>query len=258
MDMKKNNRIWIYSLVVIGAFLMLATSCKKDGDNNDSSLTGSVKDIDGNVYHTVTIGTQVWMVENLKTTKYQNGDPIPNVTDNSQWTNLETGAFCNYNNDAAIGAKYGKLYNYYAVYDSRNIAPTGWHVAASSEWKTLEDFVAANLGNSGSVAKALASKTDWASSTKEGAIGNDFSKNNFSGFTALPAGVRQKDGEFGGEDYYRVKLGIGFYSSWWNSTPGWTVNRDMFYDESTIDSYSSEANYPYFIYYGFSVRCVKD
>lgn len=251
------RKILFYPLLLMGMLLMLTNSCKKD-DSNSPSSTSTVKDIDGNAYHTITIGSQVWMAENLKTTKYRNGDPIPNVTDNSQWINLQTGAFCNYNNDAAIGDKYGKLYNYYAVNDSRNIAPTGWHIATSTEWKTLEDFVAANLGNSGSVAKAIASKTDWASSTMEGAIGNDLSKNNLTGFNALPGGVRHENGEFGGSDYYQVKLGIGFYGSWWNSTPGWKVNRDMFYDESTINSYSSGANYPYFIYYGFSVRCVKD
>ena len=108
---------------------MLTGSYKKDSNNDpEQSQSETVKDIDGNVYHTVTIGTQIWMVENLKTTKYRNGDGIPNVTDNTQWGNLTTWAYCNYNNDAANGTKYGKLYNWYAVNDSRNIAPTGWHV----------------------------------------------------------------------------------------------------------------------------------
>jgi hypothetical protein len=91
--MKRNIRIWIKSLLVIGAFLMLTGSCKKDSNNDpDPSQSETVKDIDGNVYHTVTIGSQVWMVENLKTTKYRDGSPIPNVTDDTQWDNLTTGA----------------------------------------------------------------------------------------------------------------------------------------------------------------------
>lgn len=223
---------------------MLANSCKKDDNNNTPDNT--VKDIDGNVYQTVTIGTQVWMVENLKTTKYRNGDPIPNVTDDTEWSNLTTGAQCNYNNDAAIGNKYGKLYNWYAVSDGRNIAPTGWHVSSDAEWTTLENYVAANLGTSGSVAKALASKTDWASSTDAGAVGNDLTKNNTSGFSALPGGYRYDDGIF----YY-----IGYYGIWWTSTESdtnYAWNRSLNYYGPGVDRYY---NYKEF---GCSVRCVRD
>ncbi len=83
--MKKKNRIWIYPLLIMGVVLMLANGCKKDEGPTSTSAPTTVTDIDGNVYHTVTIGTQVWMVENLKTTKYRNGDPIPNVTDSTVW-----------------------------------------------------------------------------------------------------------------------------------------------------------------------------
>ena len=208
-------------------------------------VSNTVTDIDGNVYHTVTIGSQVWMVENLKTTKYRNGSPIPNVTDNTSWVQIMTGAYCNYNNDAAIGAKYGKLYNWYAVADSRNIAPTGWHVPTDAEWSTLETYVQANSGTSGSVAKALASKTDWDSSTNGRAIGNDLTKNNTSCFTALPGGYRY-DGSF---------YNMGGHGYWWSSTAGYTG-----------DAWSMELEYCYsimsrFNYYrncGFSVRCVRD
>lgn len=90
---------------------------------------GTVTDIDGNVYKTVTIGTQCWMSENLKTTKYRNGNPIPNITDNGAWAALTTGAYCWYNNDESNNkVTYGALYNYYAVNDSRSIAPVGWHI----------------------------------------------------------------------------------------------------------------------------------
>src|ERR1035438_10084307 len=99
--------------------LLFTTGCKKKDTSTDSSSSGStVTDIDGNVYHTVTIGTQVWMVENLKVTHYRNGDAIPYVTDNTAWQSLSTGAFCWYNNDAATyKATYGALYNFYTVAD---------------------------------------------------------------------------------------------------------------------------------------------
>jgi uncharacterized protein (TIGR02145 family) len=99
---------------------------------------GTVTDIDGNVYQTVTIGTQVWMKENLKVTHYRNGEAIPNVTDGNVWGALTTGAYCEYNNDVNNVATYGRLYISYAVADNRNIAPTGWHVPSDAEWKQLE------------------------------------------------------------------------------------------------------------------------
>ena len=102
----------------------------------------TVTDIDGNVYHTVTIGTQTWMVENLKTTKYRNGNPINNITDNANWAAFSMGAYCWYNNDAATYKEtYGALYNWYAVADGRNIAPLGWHIPSDSEFLTLRIFV---------------------------------------------------------------------------------------------------------------------
>ena len=89
--------------------------------------TYDVADYDGNLYHTVKIDTQTWMVENLKVTHYRNGDPIANPTADSRWANLTTGAYCNYNNSDSIAQKFGRLYNWYAATDSRNIAPAGWH-----------------------------------------------------------------------------------------------------------------------------------
>ena len=105
-----------------------------------------VTDFEGNVYHTITIGSQVWMVENLKTKKYSNGDPIPNVVGSTAWTNLKSGAYCDYDNNASNSAVYGRLYNWYAVNDSRNIAPAGWHVPISTEWLGLEYFLGGQNG----------------------------------------------------------------------------------------------------------------
>ena len=226
---------------------MQASSCKKSDDNQGGETSnGTVKDIDGNVYPTVTIGTQVWMAENLKTTKYRDGSQIPNVTVNNLWDILITGAYCNYNNDAALGTKYGKLYNWYAMHDCRNIAPVGWHVASDADWTTLENYVSANLGNSGSEAKALASKTDWASSKGEGAIGNDLTKNNSSGFTALPGGGRYYNGSF----YYISEFGY-----WWSSIEGdtdYVGHRALVYNDFFMSSYYEDKSS------GYSVRCVRD
>lgn len=100
--------------------------------------TSTLTDIDGNIYQTVKIVDQWWMAENLKVTHYRNGDPIPNVTNNSDWGNLSTGTYCAYNNDNVNISTYGLLYNWYAVADSRELAPTGWHVPTDEEWKQLE------------------------------------------------------------------------------------------------------------------------
>ena len=179
--MKKTTCLFL--LMILFAF----NSCK-ESDITDNDVSDTVTDIDGNIYHTVTIGTQVWMVENLKTTKYKNGDPIPNVTDDANWNNLTSGAYCNYANNTAIGEKYGRLYNWWVISDSRGIAPKGWRIPSYADWSTLYDYVSANIGTSLNEYKALASKTDWVYVDKSGLIGNDLSINNSSGFTALPGG----------------------------------------------------------------------
>lgn len=243
--MKKDIRILIYSFVVIGAFLVFPTSCKKDEANSDSSSSGTVKDVDGNVYHTVTIGTQVWMVENLKTTKYRNGDPVQNIT-NDTWKTLTTGAQCNYNDDAVTGNKYGKLYNWYTVNDSRQLAPVGWHVASGTDWGILYNYLTANLGTSGSVINALASKTDWSSSVY--IIGDDLTKNNSSGFTALPGGFKRVSGSFGG---------LSINTGWWAVLEDKTVAASVEMgdnDQGRDDLEAVESDKKM----GLSVRCIKD
>jgi uncharacterized protein (TIGR02145 family) len=100
-----------------------------------------VTDYDGNVYQIVLIGGQCWMMENLKVTHYRNGDPIPHVPNIGEWYGLSSGAYCDYNNDPGNVETYGRLYNWYAVDDSRNIAPEGWHVPTDDEWKQLEMYL---------------------------------------------------------------------------------------------------------------------
>jgi uncharacterized protein (TIGR02145 family) len=98
-------------------------------------------DADSNHYSVVQLGSQLWMQENLKATKYRDGSDIPNVTDSAAWSILSTGAYCDYHNLPAEGAYYGHLYNYYAVDDSRNMCPIGWHVPSHSEWNIMEKFL---------------------------------------------------------------------------------------------------------------------
>ena len=204
------------------------------------------KDVDGNNYCAVKIGTQIWMVENLKTTKYLNGDVIANITNAAEWNVSTTAAVCEYNNDASNGTKYGKLYNWYAVADSRKIAPQGWHVATDAEWTTLGNYVAANLGTSLSQGKALATTFDWTAIAIPGSVGSDLSKNNATGFSALPAGNR-----FIGAGYFSV----GLLGSWWSSTESsatgaWNITLGNSYS-NLFRSKGSKGS-------GMSVRCVKD
>src|SRR4030042_3006216 len=149
----------------------------------------TMTDIDGNVYRTVKIGTQVWMAENLKVTHYRNGDAVPIIKDEAEWRAVmfkETGAYCNYKNDEKFVKTYGRLYNWYVVSDQRNIAPEGWHIPTKAEWKMLAD----NLGDPDIAGGNMKEKgtVHW-DTPNEGA--KDLMK-----FTALAAGDRSNDGFF--------------------------------------------------------------
>ena len=238
-------------LMLISLILILFVNCQKGSDDTIPKQTGNVKDIDGNTYSTVTIGSQTWMVENLKTTKYRDGSPIPNIIDNKQWSNLSTGAYCNYNNDLLFGNKYGKLYNWYAV-NTEKLAPVGWHVPTDAEWTILENYIAINLGNSISLAKAIAAKTDWQlygnPNPQKDQIDYDLTINNSSGFTALPAG--QRDSHLG------TFFSIRFDAFWWSTSENgyggaWSRSISSSRGEIVRDYGADKER-------GFSVRCVKD
>ncbi|HRZ97009.1 MAG TPA: fibrobacter succinogenes major paralogous domain-containing protein [Paludibacter sp.] len=211
-----------------------------------------IVDYDGNVYHTVTIGTQTWLIENLKTTHYRNGDLITNITANGSWSDATAGAWCDFDNNNANGITYGHLYNGYAVLDTRKIAPEGWHVATDAELTTLETYLIANGYNydgsitNDKIAKSLASTNLWtATTTVEGAIGNDLSKNNSTGFTALPGGHRSANGLF--SSLYN-------YGYWWTATE----NGNSMYGRHLISVNYSITKSTYSKPLGFSVRCVKN
>jgi len=201
-------------------------------------LASTVTDYDGNVYYTVKIGTQTWMVENLKVTHYSNGDPIANITDSSAWTSLSSGAYCWYNNDIANKTTYGALYNWFTVNDSRNIAPTGWHVPTYADWIILNQYLGGYEVAGGKMKES--GLGHWA----EPNAGAD----NSSGFTALPSGLRSWDGTF-----YNLFYTCTFWSA--------TENAD---DVSRAWRNGIYHNYPNSLpgddlkRYGFSIRCVKD
>jgi uncharacterized protein (TIGR02145 family) len=203
---------------------------------NSIQTNGMVKDKEGNVYKTVTIGKQVWMAENLKTTKFRNGDPIPNIADNNKWSVQKSGAYCLYNNDAANQSKYGVLYNWYAITDPRNIAPPGWHIPSDEEWTALMNFL---QGKSQAGAKLKETGlTHWAD-PNSGA-------SNSTGFTALPGGYRAKDGTY---------KNLSFCGAWWATTEyTQSVAWYRYVDYGTGNLYSVST----YKACGLSVRCVKD
>ncbi len=148
--------------------------------------TGTVTDIDGNVYQTIGIGSQYWTAENLKTTRFNDGTPIPLVTDNSTWEFLVAPGYCWYNNDEAASKEvYGALYNWYVVVSSK-LPPEGWHVSTDAEWTILETFLGGITGAGG---KLKETGTDHWLTPNTGATDE-------TGFTALPGGIRAKDGSY--------------------------------------------------------------
>ncbi|MBN2411764.1 T9SS type A sorting domain-containing protein [candidate division KSB1 bacterium] len=205
------------------------------------SVYFSMTDIDGNVYPIVKIGNQWWMADNLKVTQYRNGDAIPHVTDNTEWRELFTGAYCYYDNDISNAEVYGALYNWYVVNDSRNIAPEGWHVPSAEEWLTLADYLGGADVAGGKLKET--GTTHWTSPNE--------AATNESGFTALPGGCRRYSGGF---------YEIGNSSYWWSSTsyynPIFSTNnaliRYIFYNHSNFIPYNERQEY------GYSVRCLKD
>ena len=207
---------------------------------DDSAIgdSSTVTDIDGNVYQTVQIGDQCWIAENLKVKHYRNGDPILHLTDNSGWTSTSSGAYCVYNNDPSNAETYGNLYNWYAVDDSRNIAPEGWHVPTDDEWQTLVDYLG---GSSVAGGKLKEAGTEHWNSPNTGAT-------NESGFTALPGGYR---GYGGGGSYSSMGNAGDFWSST-GSPSGGAWGRDLGCSSSVV--YRSNFNKQF----GFSVRCLRD
>jgi uncharacterized protein (TIGR02145 family) len=221
--------------------------------------TGTIRDVDGNSYRTVRFGHQEWTIENLKTTKYNDGTPVTNVPDSASWldiylTGSSTPAYGIYGGDSPQRAKYGLFYNWYAVHTGK-LAPKGWRVPTDADWDTLQSYLIAGGFNydgttkGNRIAKSMATGGSWCTSTLEGAIGNDRSKNNASGFSALPGGLRH----WGGSYYSLFEEQILTYlwsSTEYDSVRAW--HRYLDCNKSFFDRLFHHKNT------GFPVRVVRD
>lgn len=193
------------------------------------SNTNDCVDKEGHVYKTCKIGNQVWMAENLRTLRYQNGDVIPDIVSNAQWSALTTGACSSVSTSASSDTTYGKFYNWYAINDSRNISPVGWHVATSADWNELENFLG---GATVAAGKMRQLTTLWQCIS---------SGNNASGFSARPAGARNTNGA--------VYTSPGVAGLWWcSSVYGYRIDCNS--NAVLSGTYNKSL--------GLSVRCVKN
>ena len=244
-----NQRLTFLSLIcIIAVGTLLPLGIHAQGTEPDTSSSSYIlefneflndeTDLDWNTteeeypFKTVTIGTQVWMAENLNVTTFRNGDPINEVTDNIEWRlSMFDPAWCYYNNDPANGATYGRLYNIVAINDYRGLAPEGWHIPSEAEWRTLLAYLGAEAY------KKMKSTGGW----KDGNNGT-----NASNFSALPGGCRDHTGEF-------ESLGVNGY--WWSSTANAAGKEQMAF---FIRYYMLTVDYGQFANNGFSVRCIKD
>lgn len=197
-----------------------------------------MKDIDGNQYTSVIIGNQEWTVENLQVTHYNNGDIIPNVTDNSQWSSLTTGAWCYYNNDSQYNIPYGKLYNWYTVNDPRGVAPAGWHIPTYTEWMTLINYLGGDSIAGGKLKEVGTSH--W--------LQTENNITNSTCFIGLPAGERN----------YNISTPffmMGYLGCWWSSSNA-GINGYYNFSVSDNNSYTSIGESPG--PEGYSIRCIKN
>ncbi|HNW99007.1 MAG TPA: fibrobacter succinogenes major paralogous domain-containing protein [Bacteroidales bacterium] len=223
------------SLIRIGKSLAITNKLLNEFDR----LSETVTEIDGNIYHTVKIGTQVWMVENLNVSHFRNGEIIPEAKTAEEWKeagNKKQPAWCYYDNNPDNGKIYGKLFNWYAVNDSRGLAPLGWHIPSDDEWTMLTEFLGGESYAGGKMKEA--GTLHWESP--------NYGADNSSGFTAIPGGSRNLNGLF---------HGIGIAGDFWSVTESncgvWSL--DIFYClESACRKEYKDKNTGYF------VRCLRD
>jgi uncharacterized protein (TIGR02145 family) len=219
--------------------MIFVIGCSDNSTNNpDNTVTDTVftDARDGKKYAIVKINSQVWMSENLNTSTYRNGDPIRYARTPEEWLDADTrqeGVWCYYDNDPKNGELYGKLYNWYAVNDSRGLAPIGYHIPSDVEWTILIDF----LGGKDIAGRMMKSKTGW---------DNNGNGNSTSGFNGLPGGNC---------DYMKNFYNITGVGNWWSSSEedaGNALSRNLGYANSEVKRYINYKNS------GLSVRCLKD
>lgn len=252
-------------LLLVGTAILFIQRTDIDEFQLPSDLgdeTGTVSDIDGNVYQTIKIGRQWWMAENLKTLRYHNGDPIPYIESSTKWKNTQSGGYTIYPPDGytiiwpepdpnskvrgidsydEMVSLYGILYNWYAVDDPRGLCPEGWHVPTEDEWSELENYLGGRVAAQGlmkSTRTVPDSHPRW-ERTNEGAT-------NESGFSGFPGGYRYSDGKF---------ASLGFVGSWWSSIE---YRRNWAYFRDLSRRIGEEHRYYYdYKNSGFSVRCIR-
>jgi uncharacterized protein (TIGR02145 family) len=235
--MKTKNRFWLYSLI---GFFIFISGCKKEKDvisiMNPWIEYGSVADKDGNTYKTIRIGTQTWMAQNLKTTKYNDGTFIPVVSDATSWNSLSTPACCWQNNDPVRKVTYGVLYNWYTVRTGK-LCPSGWHVPSDAEWTTLTDY----LGGENSAGGKLKESgfRHW-NSPNAGAT-------NETAFSAFPGGDRLNGPDALFENLFEM-------GCWWTTA----FNDDLAINRIMTDNSNKIQKLFYPKRCGLSVRCIWD
>ena len=218
----------ILNLIVVMIIVLIINAC---GDKTPPKIVKEPKTPD-----IIVIGTQTWTAKNLDVATFRNGDVIPEAKTNEEWKAAgknKQAAWCYYENNPENGTKYGKLYNWYAVKDTRGLAPAGWHVPTDQEWTVLYPY----LGGEGVVGKKMKSRSGWLEN------GNG---TNSTGFAGLPGGCRVNNGDFGS---------IGYVGCWWSTLESGVSlawGRKLYSYYSDLYSFSSYSTN------GFSVRCVKD
>jgi uncharacterized protein (TIGR02145 family) len=218
-----------------------AHSCGALNVRNTALTYGTMTDQEGNVYKTVVIGTQEWMAENLKTGVYRNGDAIATDLDSAAWRNTTSGAWAYYNNGASYACPFGKLYNWNACVDARQLCPVGWHVPTDLEWSILTVYLGGDAVAGGKMKSTgtIESATGLWHSTNSGAT-------NSSGFSGVPGGNRYND---------LVYANVGYVGLWWSSSEldsgnarFLSLNND---NSNTFRGYNNKQ-------FGYSVRCLRD
>ena len=223
----KTQKLRLGIIIVFLCRVFTPVSAKKAGE--------SAKDVDGNIYESVVIGTQTWLTENLKSTRYDDATEIKEIKDNGEWAKATAPGFCWYNNDAANKDEYGALYNWHVIKNG-NICPKGWHVPTDAEWTTLETFV----GGSAQAALMLKEKGTQHWKSTSDAVGDTYN------FSAIAAGFRNSDGNF------TYQLSDCCFWTATPSTPTYAHNRSFSYYDKGINSRDIQRTN------GYSIRCVKD
>ncbi len=235
----------------LAMFLLILPNCKKD---EITLVYGTITDVDGNKYKTIKIGTQIWMAEDLKCSRFNDWTPIDLIEENITWRTTITAAYCWYNNDIINKNTYGAFYNWFVVnpLNSKNICPSGWHVPTDSEWTKLVQFLDSTTEPNSGIQSESAGNFLKTSGTLENGNGlwttPNENANNSSGFSAIPGGERIWSGSFGGQNH------IG---AWWSSTQstgniGQAYNRSLVTENGIVFRESQPKKW------GHNLRCIKN